>query len=109
MAKRSQSDLALTALAVEAERRRKARGLIRYNYGDLVADTTRSERQRIIENYRAGQKRRDPAAAARYVEANDKEDLRAIREKRGIPEEKPGFHPPKKKFAPAVRRAANQK
>ena len=102
MAKRSQSDLALTALAVEAEHRRKAKGLIRYNYGDLVADTTPEERQRIIENYRAGQKHRDPAAAARYVEANDKEDLRAIREKRGIRSEKEGFHPPKKKFAPVA-------
>ena len=52
MAKTSASDLALTALAVEAEHRRKARGLIRYNYGDLVADTTLEERQQIIENYK---------------------------------------------------------
>ena len=100
MAKTSASDLALTALAVEAEHRRKARGPIRYNYGDLVADTTLEERQQIIENYKKGRRRRDPEAAERFTEANDKEDLRAIREKRGIPEEKPGFHPPKKKFAP---------
>lgn len=100
MAKTSASDLALTALAVEAERRRKAKGLIRYNYGDLVADTTLEERQQIIENYKKGRRRRDPEAAERFTEANDKEDLRAIREKRGIPGEKPGFHPPKKKFAP---------
>ena len=101
MARRQESDLVLTALAVEAERRRKQKGLIRYNYGDLVADTTPEERQQIIENYRAGHKHRDPAAAARYVEANDREDLRAIREKRGIPEEKKSFHPPRKKFARA--------
>lgn len=102
MAKRTQSDLALTALAVEAERRRKARGLIRYNYGDLVADTTSEERQRIIEKYRAGRRRREPEAAERFVEVNDKEDLRRIQEKHGIPDEKPGFHPPKKKFAPVA-------
>lgn len=102
MAKRTQSDLALTALAVEAERRRKARGLIRYSYGDLVADTTPEERQRIIEDYKAGHRHKDPDASSHFVEANDKADLQAIREKRGIPEEKPGFHPPKKKFAPVA-------
>ena len=100
MAKTSASDLALTALAVEAERRRKARSLIRYNYGDLVAETTLEERQRIIENYQKDRRRRDTESGERFIEANDKEDLRTIREKRGIPEEKPSFHPPKKKFAP---------
>lgn len=102
MAKQSQSDLTLTALAVEAERRRRIKGLIRYNYGDLVADTTLEERQQIIENYKAQQNRRKPSASERYVEANDKADLRAIREKRGIPDEKPTYHPPKKKFAPVT-------
>lgn len=102
MAKQSCSDLALTALAVEAERRRKARGLIRYSYGDLVADTTPGERQQIIENYRRRQKRRDPAAEERYMATSDKEDLRAIREKRGIPEEKPVFRPAKKKTQPVA-------
>ncbi len=101
MEKTRENDLALTALAVEAERRRKAKGLIRYNYGDLVADTTPEERQRIIEKYKKGLcPGRNPEAAERFTEANDKEDLRAIREKRGIPEEKPDFHPPKKRFAP---------
>ena len=94
MAKRTASDLALTALAVEAERRRKARGLIRYNYGDLVADTTPEERQQIIENYKTGRRHKDPKAEERFVEAIDKEDMRAIREKRGIPDEKPAFTPP---------------
>ncbi len=92
MTKMSQSDLALTALAVEAERRRKARGLLRYNYGDLMADTTAEERQRIIENYKKA-RRRDPKAGRRFAVADDREDLRAILEKRGIPEGEPGFRP----------------
>ncbi len=92
MTKMSQSDLALSALAVEAERRRKARGLLRYNYGDLMADTTAEERQRIIESYKKA-RRRDPKADRHFTVANDREDLRAILAKRGIPEEKPGFRP----------------
>lgn len=97
MAKRTKSDQSLTALAMEAERRRKARGLIRYNYGDLVADTTLEERRQIIENYNKGRRRRDPEAGERFVEVNDKEDLRAILEKLEIPEEKPNYHTPEKK------------
>lgn len=58
MAERSQSDIALSALAIEAERRRKARGLIRFNYGDLVAELKPGERQRIIERYKEGLHRR---------------------------------------------------
>ena len=100
MAKTSASDLALTALAVEAERRRKAKGLIRYNYGDLVADTTLEERQQIIENYKKGRRRRDPEAAERFTEANDKEDLRAIREKRGIPGKSPASTHPRRNSRP---------
>lgn len=99
MAKILESDLAITALAVEAERRRKARGLIRYNYGDLVAETTREERKQIIENYKQGRRRRDPEYGERFVEANDKEDLREFLEKCGIPEEN-RFDQNKKKFEP---------
>ena len=84
MAKRNQNDLALAALVVEAERRRKAKGLIRYNYGNLVADTTLEERQQIIENYKKGRRCRDPKAAEHFTEANDKEELRRIQEKHGI-------------------------
>ena len=98
---RTQSDINLTALAIEAERRRIQRGLIRYNYGDLVAEITPEERQRIIDDYRKklGRKK-NKSAGERFQGPDDKKDMRAIREKRGIPEEKPGFHPPKKKFAP---------
>lgn len=96
MAKKTQSDLALTALAVEAERRRKEKGLIRYNYGDLVAETTPEERQQIIEKYKKGRHRRPPEAAERFTETNDEEDLRALRARYGIPEEKPGIHPPRR-------------
>ena len=56
MAENYTTDEILTALAVEAERRRKKKGLNRYNYGDLVADTTPAERQRILENYRRRKK-----------------------------------------------------
>lgn len=47
-----ESDVALTALAAEAERRRKEKGLLRYNYGDLVADTTPEEREKIVRRWR---------------------------------------------------------
>ena len=100
MAQPTQSDIALSALATEAERRRKARGLLRFSYGDLVAETTLEERQEIIERYKKDRRRRGGKTGERFSKANDKEDLRAIREKRGIPEEKEVFHPPKKKLAP---------
>ena len=46
------ADYAIDALSLEAERRRKARGLLRYSYGDLVADTTQEEREAIAEDYK---------------------------------------------------------
>ena len=98
---RTQSDINLTALAIEAERRRKERGLIRYNYGDLVAEITPEERRRIIEDYQKRLHRKwSVNGQERFVERLDKIDMAAIREKRGIPEEVQPFHPPKKKFAP---------
>lgn len=100
MAKRTQSDLAITALAVEAERRRKQKGMIRYSYGDLVADTTAEERRQIVESYKSGREHREPDASGHFVEANDKMDLQAIQDRLGVQEGKPVFHPPKKKFAP---------
>ena len=100
MAQPTQSDIALSALAAEAERRRKARGLLRFSYGDLVAETSLEERQEIIERYKKDRRRRGGKTGERFSKANDKEDLRAIRGKRGIPEEKEVFHPPKKKLAP---------
>lgn len=100
MARRTENDLAITALAVEAECRRKRKGMIRYNYGDLVADTTPEERQRIIEDYKTGGRHRNPDASGRFIEANDKIDLQAVQDKLGIQAGKPSFHPPKKKFAP---------
>lgn len=59
MAKRTQSDWALTALTVEAERRRKERGLLRYGYGHLMAETTPEERERIIREYKINCRRRN--------------------------------------------------
>lgn len=97
---RTESDINLSALAIEAERRRKQRGLIRYNYGDLVAEITPEERLRIIDAYRKRLRWRQRAAdAERFVEPSDKLDMQAIREKRGIPAEKEVYHPPKNKFA----------
>ena len=46
------SDYAIDALSMEAERRRKKKGLVRYSYGQLVADTTEAERETIAEAYR---------------------------------------------------------
>lgn len=92
---RTQSDINLTALTIEAERRRKLRGLIRYNYGDLIAEITPEERQRIIDDYRKklGRKK-NRSTGERFQEPDDKKDMRTIREKRGIPEEVQPFHPP---------------
>lgn len=61
MAKQLPKDVALLALTAEAERRRKAKGLVRYNYGDLVADTTLEERQKIVEDYKKNRSRRKAA------------------------------------------------
>lgn len=46
------ADYAIDALCMEAERRRKQMGLVKYGYGQLVADTTRTERELIAEKYR---------------------------------------------------------
>ena len=46
------ADYAIDALSMEAERRRKQKGLVRYSYGQLVADTTPAERETIAEDYR---------------------------------------------------------
>ncbi|MBQ7344502.1 MAG: hypothetical protein IJW45_00380 [Oscillospiraceae bacterium] len=62
----SEQDVAITALAVEAERRRKEMGRLRYNYGDLVADTTPEERRQIVEAYR--NRKRRPVSRERFVE-----------------------------------------
>lgn len=44
-------DFAVDALALEADRRAKALGR-RYSYGQLIADITSAERQKIVEAYR---------------------------------------------------------
>jgi len=46
-------DYAIDALAVEAERRGKAMNRPDYSYGKLVADTTKEQRERICDEYRA--------------------------------------------------------
>ena len=46
------ADYAIDALSMEAERRRKQKGLVRYSYGELVADTSPAEREAIAEAYR---------------------------------------------------------
>lgn len=46
------ADYAIDALSLEAERRRKLMGVPGYSYGQLVADTTPSERENIAEAYR---------------------------------------------------------
>lgn len=45
-------DYAIDALSIEADRRRKVLGRA-YSYGQLVADTTQEERERIVDTYRA--------------------------------------------------------
>lgn len=46
------ADYAIDALSMEAERRRRKMGVPKYSYGQLVADTTESEREAIAEDYR---------------------------------------------------------
>lgn len=45
------ADYAIDGLSLEAERRSKVLGRP-YSYGQLVADTTEAQRERIVENYR---------------------------------------------------------
>lgn len=83
MIKETESDLMLTALAVEAERRRKSRGMIRYNYGDLVADTTPEERQEILRSYKKQHARRGTGMKEWFAETDDEKDLLAFCKKSG--------------------------
>lgn len=45
-------DYAIDALTLEAERRRKQKGIAKYGYSQLMADTTPAQREAIIEEYR---------------------------------------------------------
>lgn len=51
-------DYALDALSLEAQRRGKLMGDPHYSYGQLVADTTQEERERIADCYRAEYRRK---------------------------------------------------
>lgn len=51
------TDYPVDALSVEAERRGKKLGQP-YSYGQLVADTTREEREQIAEDFKRGFRRR---------------------------------------------------
>lgn len=62
--KRLPADYGIDALAEEAERRAKKLGRP-YSYGQLVADTTVAERERICDEYRAGRKPRERTWAER--------------------------------------------
>lgn len=81
MKRRTNSDLALTALAVEAERRRKEKGLLRYSYGNLVADTSPKERQQIIARYRKRHRERCPEAEKHFAETDEMETIRALQDR----------------------------
>lgn len=50
------ADYAIDALVLEADRRSKALGRP-YSYGQLVADTTREEREKIAEEYKQALKK----------------------------------------------------
>lgn len=51
-------DYAIDALSLEAQRRGKLIGDPHYSYGQLVADTTEEERERIADCYRAEYRRK---------------------------------------------------
>ena len=52
------ADYAIDALSKEAERRAKKMNRPDYSYGKLIADTTREEREQIVDAYRAECKRK---------------------------------------------------
>lgn len=80
MRRKLPEDYAINALALEADRRAKARGH-RYSYGQLVADTTLEERQQIAEEYRQSIRRGNGKSEIRNKPIDDDEDIKRILEK----------------------------
>lgn len=83
--KRIREDFAIDALALEAERRGKKLGR-QYSYGQLVADTTIEERERIAEAYRLRCIRSGGGTKSAFLET-EQEAMESIR-KRNQEEEK---------------------
>lgn len=73
------ADIAIHALAAEAERRGKMRGLHNYSYGKLIADTTPEERKQIVEAYRRTKKHPTRATYRRNTSAEEAEQQIAKR------------------------------
>ncbi len=71
------ADYAIDALSLEAERRAKKMNRPDYSYGKLIADTTRCERERIVDTYRAEYKRKHRRGCTHsFFDASDSEGAR---------------------------------
>ncbi len=74
MGKHLPNDYAIDALTAETRRRERALGRP-YSYGQLVAATTREEREQLAEDYRRSQRHSRPESRGRYMEADDLSDI----------------------------------
>lgn len=67
------ADFAIDALSLEAQRRGRERGRP-YSYGQLVADTTREQREEIAEAYEAAARRKQRSGGTKsFFSESDKE------------------------------------
>lgn len=67
------ADYAIDALSLEAQRRGRELGRP-YSYGQLVADTTREQREEIAEAYEAADRRKQRSGGTKsFFSESDKE------------------------------------
>ena len=74
---KERGDFAIHALVEEVERRKAKHECGRYSYGQIVADTTQEERERIVEHRCAGIRSR-AGGTERFEEPDDAEDIRRV-------------------------------
>lgn len=77
--KKLPADYAIDALALEADRRRKA-GSPQYSYGKLVADTTACQREKISEEYKRKFGRRKADSDGAKALLDDEGDVDPVKE-----------------------------
>lgn len=78
MGKKLLEDYGIDALALEAERRGKEMGRP-YSYGQLVADTTKEEREEVLRVYREGGRKKRAGGRSVFLEKEKDAEEEAVR------------------------------
>ena len=88
MGKKLPEDYGIDALALEAERRGKEMGRP-YSYGQLVADTTKEEREEILRAYREGGRKKRAGSSSVFLKKDKDAEEEAVRKLQEAAETEP--------------------